>query len=166
VTSSRTCARTIQSFRNFAASGGERVPDTNIRDFFTRYIAVLNTHHFQRLSEFMHDELLVNGQKLTLSQMITQLEAHIDAVPDLVWRVEEMAVEGNQVAARLLNRGTPVREWLGSKPNGSSVEFSEHLFHKVLDGRFFEQNFLLDAWSVQKQLASVTGENPSSEEHS
>jgi predicted ester cyclase len=133
------------------------MPDTNIREFFTHYIAALNAHDFQRLSEFMHDELRVNGQRMTLSQMITELEGHIDAVPDLVWRVEEIAVEGNQVAARLLNKGTPVKEWLGSMPTGSSVEFAEHVFHKVLDGRFFEQNFLLDAWSVQKQLASLAG---------
>ena len=139
------------------------MPDKNIRKFFTRYIDVLNTHDFQRLGEFMHDELLVNGQRVPLSQMITELEGHIDAVPDLVWQVEEIAVEGNQVAARLLNRGTPVKEWLGSLPNGSRVEFAEHVFHKVLDGRFFEQNFLLDAWSVQKQLASLAGKNPSSE---
>lgn len=100
----------------------------------------------------MHDDLLVNGQNVSLGQMIAELEGHIDAVPDLTWGVEDLAVEGNHVAARLLNKGTPVKEWLGSKPNGMSVEFAEHVFHKIADGRFYEQNFLLDAWSVQKQL--------------
>lgn len=124
----------------------------DVRVLHTLYCP-LNTHEFHRLGEFMHDDLLVNGQMVTLSQMISELEGHIAAVPDLVWRVENIAVEGNQVAARLYNRGTPVREWLGSKPNGVSVEFAEHVFHKVVDGRFYEQNFLLDAWSVQQQLA-------------
>jgi len=131
----------------------KQMSEMNLREFFTRYIAVLNTHKFDQLIEFMHDELLVNGHRVTLSQMILELEGHVSAVPDLVWRVENIAVEGDQVAAHLMNKGTPVREWFGSMPNGSSVEFAEHVFHKIRDGRFYEQNFLLDKFSVQNQLA-------------
>ena len=126
--------------------------NTEFRDFFERYIAVLNSHEFQRLAEFMHDDLIVNGQAMPRDQMILQLQDHVAAVPDLVWQVEDSVVMDGRVAAYFRNRGTPVSEWLGAMPTGAAVEYAEHLFHKVRNGRFYEMNFLLDAWSVQKQL--------------
>lgn len=126
--------------------------NTKLHDFFQRYIAVLNTHEFQRLADFMHDELMVNGEPMTRDQMIAELKAHVGAVPDMVWRVKDLVVQGNRVAAHLLNRGTPVSQWLDAAPTGAAVEYAEHVFHKVRDGRFSEQNFLLDACAVRKQL--------------
>jgi predicted ester cyclase len=128
------------------------MPKSDLHKFFLRYIAALNTHQFRQMAEFMHDDLIVNGQPVTRDQMIAELEAHIAAVPDLVWRVQDLVVEGNRVAAHFLNSGTPIKEWLGSKPTGAMVEYAEHVFHRVRNGRFYEQNFLLDAWSIQKQL--------------
>ncbi|ATY34905.1 ester cyclase [Sphingomonas psychrotolerans] len=130
--------------------------EVDLRNFFGRYIAALNSHNFQQLSEFMHDDMIVNGQPMTREQMVTVLEEHVDAVPDLMWRPQDLAIDGNQVAARFYNKGTPIKEWLGSPPNGATVEYVEHVFHKIRDGRFVEQNFLLDALAIQQQL----NENP------
>lgn len=130
------------------------MPHTDLRAFFERYIAALNTHDFKRLIDFVHDDVIVNGQPITRDQMVEVLDGHVDAVPDLVWRVQDIAVENNKIAARFLNKGTPVKEWLGSKPNGAAVEYAEHVFHKIRDGRFYEQNFLLDEPAVRLQLAS------------
>jgi len=124
----------------------------DLTDFFERYVAALNSHDFQKLSEFMHDDLIVNGQPMTRDEMVTVLEGHVDAVPDLMWRPQDLAIDGNRVAARFHNKGTPIKEWLGAAPNGATVEYAEHVFHKIRDGRFFEQNFLLDALAVQQQL--------------
>jgi predicted ester cyclase len=127
--------------------------DAHLRTFFMRYVAALNTHEFQKLAELMRDDLIVNGQPMTRDEVIAGLEGHIDAVPDLVWRVTDIAIEGERVAARFFNRGTPGKDWLGAKPTGATVEFAEHVFHKVRDGRFYELNFLLDVVSVRNQLA-------------
>lgn len=123
-------------------------------EFFARYVAALNTHEFQRLAEFMHEDLMVNGAPMTRDEMIVELERHIDAVPDLTWCISDVAIEGEKVAARFLNHGTPVKDWLGAQPTGSAVHYAEHVFHKVRDGRFYEQNFLLDLMSVHAQLGS------------
>ena len=128
------------------------MPNANLHDFLERYVATLNTHEFRRLTEFMHDDLTVNGQPMTRDQVIAGLEGHIDAVPDLVWRVTASAIEGERMAACFLNKGTPAKTWFGSKPTGSPVEYSEHLLHKVRDGRFYELNFLLDIEAVRSQL--------------
>lgn len=123
-----------------------------LRDLFERYIAALNSHDFEHLSEFMHDDMIVNGQPMTREQMVTVLEGHVEAVPDLIWRPQDLAIDGDRVAARFFNKGTPVKEWLGSPPSGATVEYVEHVFHKIRDGRFIEQNFLLDALAIQQQL--------------
>jgi len=126
----------------------------DLHDFFERYVAALNSHDFGQLSEFMHDDLIVNGQPMTRDEMVAVLQGHVDAVPDLMWRPQDVAIEGNSVAARFHNRGTPIKEWLGAAPNGTTVAYVEHVFHKVRDGRFAEQHFLLDALAVQQQLTS------------
>lgn len=130
----------------------KRMSEIDLRIFFERYIAALNSHNFQQLSEFMHDDMIVNGQPMTREQMVTVLEGHVDAVPDLMWRPQDLAIDGDQVAARFYNKGTPIKEWLGSPPSGATVEYVEHVFHKIRDGRFVEQNFLLDALAIQQQL--------------
>lgn len=130
------------------------MPEVDLHDLFANYIVALNSHDFHRLDKFMHDEMMVNGQPMARDEMIAALEAHVDAVPDLMWRPQDLAIDGNQVAARFYNRGTPVKEWLGATPNGAMVEYVEHIFHKVRDGRFAEQNFLLDIAAVQCQLSA------------
>lgn len=131
--------------------------EVDVCDFFERYIAVLNAHDFKQLSKFMHDDLIVNGQAMTRDEMIIVLEDHVDAVPDLIWRQQDIAIDGDLVAARFYNKGTPIKAWLGTEPNGASVEYVEHVFHKLRDGRFFEQNFLLDTLAVQQQLMNTSG---------
>lgn len=126
----------------------------DLRAFFERYVAALNTHAFAQLAAFMEDALVVNGQPTPRDDVIAGLEGHIDAVPDMVWRVADIAVDGERIAARFFNTGVPIKPWLGAEPTGARVDYAEHVFHKVRDGRFYELNFLLDAVGVQAQLAT------------
>lgn len=127
--------------------------ETNLREFFARYIDALNTHEFQRMTGFIHDELILNGQRVTRDHVIKELQGHVDAVPDFLWRVKVLVVEGDRVAARLFNKGTPAKPWLGLTPTGASVEYAEYASHKVRDGRFDEMWYLIDAQAVQRQLS-------------
>lgn len=127
--------------------------NTDLRTFFQNYIDALNTHEFQRMTEFIHDELIMNGRPVTRDEVIAELEGHGAAVPDFTWRVKDLAIEDDRVAARLFNKGTPVKEWFGLTPTGATVEYAEYSFHKVRDGRFYEMNYLIDAQAVERQLA-------------
>jgi predicted ester cyclase len=49
------------------------------------------------------------------------LNGDIDAVPDFHWEPREIAVDGDRLAARLTNTGTPAKEWLGVAPTGRLV---------------------------------------------
>ncbi|MFI6085623.1 ester cyclase [Streptomyces sp. NPDC051217] len=125
-----------------------------VRKVFERYIEALNAHDFDRMTEFVHDELVENGNPVTREDVIAELKGHGDAVPDFTWRVKDIAVDGDRVAARLFNKGTPAKEWFGVAPTGATVEYAEYSFHRVRDGRFYEMNYLIDAQAVQQQLGA------------
>ncbi|WP_328364431.1 ester cyclase [Streptomyces sp. NBC_00457] len=128
--------------------------DAELRDFFQRYIDALNAHEFDRMTEFVHDEVVMNGSPVKRDDVIAAQKGHVDAVPDFTWRVKDLAIDGDRVAARLFNKGTPAKEWFGVPPTGTTVEYAEYAFHKVRDGRFYEMNYLIDAQAVQRQLAA------------
>lgn len=86
----------------------------------------LNAHDFHRMTEFVHDELVENVKKVTRDDIIAELQAHGDAVPDFTWRVQDVAIDGDRVAARLFNQGTHTKEWLGVAPTGNTLEFAEY----------------------------------------
>jgi predicted ester cyclase len=127
----------------------------DLEAFFMRYIAVLNTHEMDRMTEFIHPELTQHGETITRDEVIASLKRHVAAVPDFKWRVVDLAIEGDTVAARLFNIGTPTGTWLGLEATGATVEYGEFAFHKVRDGKFYEQNYAMDVLAIQQQLTSV-----------
>ncbi|MDQ0946430.1 putative ester cyclase [Streptomyces phaeochromogenes] len=91
--------------------------DAELRDFFQRYIDALNAHELHSMTEFIHDELIMNGHPVTRDDVIADQEDHTDAVPDFTSRVKDLAIDGDRVAARLFNQGTPTKEWFGVPPH-------------------------------------------------
>ncbi|MEW2471524.1 hypothetical protein AB0919_42150 [Streptomyces sp. NPDC046994] len=47
---------------------------------------------------------------------------------------------------------TSAKERFGVAPTSETIEYAEHSFHKVCDGRFYEMNYLIDVEAVQRQL--------------
>jgi predicted ester cyclase len=123
-----------------------------LREFYEDYIAVLNTHEFHRLDEFVAEELTHFGDAVTRDQVVAALTAQVDAVPDLKWRLDDIRVSGHEVAARLTNTGTPVKEWLGVAPTGASFEVTEYALYRVRDGRFINMTNLQDSDAARQQL--------------
>ncbi len=85
------------------------MPSTDLHTFYADYIEVLNTRALDRLEDFVNDEITYFGDRATREQVIAAITAEIDAVPDLTWEVKDFGVNGNDLAARLVNRGTPVK---------------------------------------------------------
>ena len=125
-----------------------------LRDFYLRYVALANARQFERMAEFAHEEVVMNGTPVRMADMIAEFHRHVEAVPDLHWQVEDLVVEGGHIAARLTDTGTPVREWNGLAPTGASVSFTETAFYEVRDGRFAGMLYLMDTDAVRRQLAA------------
>lgn len=126
---------------------------SELRDFYLRYVDLANKRDFDRMDEFVHDEVIVNGTPVARADMVAEFRRHTDAVPDLAWEIQDLVIEGDRIAARLLDTGTPVAEWNGLAPTGAAVSFFETAFYQVRDGRFATMWYLMDADTLRRQLA-------------
>ncbi|GGP71163.1 ester cyclase [Saccharothrix coeruleofusca] len=130
--------------------------DSALREFYLRYIQQLNAHQFDRMDEFISERTTLNGEPATLDDLIAVQKADVDAVPDLHWELEELLFDGDRLAARLVNTGTPVKRWLGVAPTGASFEITEYAIYQVRDGRFVHMTALHDAGELRRQLSAAT----------
>lgn len=101
--------------------------------------------------------------RLSAHELATRIvaQASSDAMPDFRWPIENIVIDGEQVAVRLIDTGTPTRDWLGLKPTGRLVRFGENVFDRFRDGRIDEVWSIFDALAVRAQLGrSETGVSP------
>lgn len=142
--------KTVMSTSSPTASS---TPADEVRDFVRRFFEMANAHDFDRMPEFLHEEVIVNGTAVARDLVIGQFHGYSAAVPDLKWSIEDLVVENGRAAVRLSDTGTPVAPWLGLAPNGASVSFAETAFYEVLDGRLKSMTFLVDVDALKQQLA-------------
>ncbi|MEU5906109.1 ester cyclase [Micromonospora sp. NPDC047467] len=133
---------------------GSGMTTQELRDFYLRYVELANKREFDSMADFAHEEVIMNGTPVKMADMVAEFYKHVDAVPDLHWEIQELIVEGDRVAARLIDTGTPVQEWNGLAPTGKSVRFAETAFYQVQDGKFKHMWYLMDADTVRRQLAA------------
>jgi predicted ester cyclase len=127
--------------------------EADLRNFYERYIEALNARQFDRMDEFVHDSIVMHSEPSSRAALVAQLNSVVDAVPDFHWETQELALNGDSLAARLVNTGTPAKEWLGAAPTGKSIEIVEYAIYKVRDGRFLHMSAIHDAEALRKQLA-------------
>lgn len=128
--------------------------DSGLKDWYLRYVAALNAHKFDGMDEFIADEVVLNGDPGTRDDVLTVQKQDIDAVPDLHWEVKELLFDRDRIAVRAVNTGTPVKEWLGVAPSGTSFEITEYAIYKVRDGHFVQMTALHDSSDLLRQLAA------------
>lgn len=129
------------------------MPNPDLRQFYERYLAALNAHEFDRMDEFIADEVTLNGNPGNRADVEAVLTGDAEAVPNLRWRLDSLMVDGDRIGARLTNFGTPVKPWLGAAPSGKSFEVTENAVYTVQGGRFIHMAAIHDAESLAAQLA-------------
>ncbi|TKK85739.1 ester cyclase [Herbidospora galbida] len=128
--------------------------ESDLRDWYMRYAEALNAHEFDRMDEFINDQVLLGGQPATREDVVTVLKGIADAVPDIRWDVDELLFDRDGIAVRAINTGTPAKEWLGVPPTGASFEIVEYAIYKVQDGRFTQMTNLHDSAEMLRQLTA------------
>jgi len=118
------------------AAAGRTMSESEIRQFYDRYIAALNAHEFDRMPEFIADTVSLNGNPGTRADVMAVLKGDAVKVPDLKWRLDGIVIDGNRIGARLTNFGKPVQAWLGVPATGKSFEVTEYAVYTVSNGRF------------------------------
>ncbi|MFD4787085.1 ester cyclase [Streptomyces sp. NPDC058459] len=128
--------------------------DFDLREFYIGYGNALNERRYDDVEKFVADKVVLNGRVSTREEMIANVKATVAAVPDFRWELDEFLVDGERIAARVTNTGTPEKEWMGVKPTGRSFRIVEHTMYRVTDGRFVEMNWLHDAADAARQLGT------------
>ena len=126
----------------------------DLRKVYLAYLEAANAREFHRMAEFAHDTIVFNGEPVSRDDYVAAMQQAVDSVQDFVWRLDDLIIEGDRVAARLTDNGTPVKEWLGLQPTGRTVTFTEYAFYHFRDGRIEQMWYLLDARTIEKQLAA------------
>ena len=127
---------------------------TGLRKVYLAYLEAANAREFHRMAEFVHDTIIFNGEPVSRDDYVAAMQQAVDSVQNFAWRLDDLIIEGDRVAARLSDTGTPVKEWLGLQPTGREVTFTEYAFYHFRDGRFEHMWYLLDAQAIEKQLAA------------
>lgn len=128
------------------------VSNDTVRDFYHRYVAAANARDFDTIDTLMHDSILLNGQPVQKEEALAAFKWLTDTVPDYVWHIEDLFVDGNRIAARLRDTGTPAKTFFGAEPTGASIDFTEFASYKLRDGLFSEMWYLLDTAKITEQL--------------
>ncbi len=126
--------------------------DFDIRSFYRSYIDALNARAFDQMHLFVHDQIAFGTQIYRREDVAGSLAAIIDAVPDFHWEVLEIVVDGDRLGARLLNSGTPIKDWNGIPSTGASFRVAEHAIYRVTEGRFAEMMNVHDSAEAARQL--------------
>ncbi|TGX49184.1 hypothetical protein E5A73_20325 [Sphingomonas gei] len=127
---------------------------TELRDFYDRYIAALNARDFDVMDEFIHDEVTLNGEPATRDDILDVQRQEAGSVPDLHWALTNLIIDGDRLGAQLVNTGTPAKTFVGVEPTGKSFEVTEYAVYQVIDGRFKHMAAIHDAEEVHRQLAA------------
>ena len=84
----------------------------------------------------------------------------VEAFPDLRLTIQDIAAEGNTVAARVAFRGTHRGEFQGLPPTGKEVAFSSMEFNRVVDGKVEEHWVEINLLGLVQQLGVATIPGP------
>ncbi|WP_236583559.1 ester cyclase [Streptomyces sp. MBT53] len=81
--------------------------DSDLRTFYRHYVEALNAHQFDGMGAFINDRTTLNAEPATRDDLLAVQRKDVDAVPDLHWELQELIFDGDRLAARLVNTGTP-----------------------------------------------------------
>jgi len=78
-----------------------------------------------------------------------------EAFPDIRLTIQDIAAEGDTVAARVAFRGTHRGEFQGIPPTDKEVSFSSMEFNRVVGGKVEEHWVELDVFGLMQQLGAI-----------
>ncbi|MFD1050626.1 ester cyclase, partial [Kibdelosporangium lantanae] len=72
--------------------------DDNLRDFYRRYLSLLNNRELDELSTLFHERVTLNGQPVNREDIMAAMRyTATEAVPDLQWTAQDVVVTGDRV---------------------------------------------------------------------
>ncbi len=105
---------------------------------YERYLARCNEHRFDQLGEFVSQQVSGSGPVDGLAAYIDGVKAVCTAFPDYHWEVQQLVVEEDTIAARLIGQGTHTGPFSGIAPTGRKVSTQELVIYRIADGKIVQ----------------------------
>ena len=127
---------------------------------YRAYLDCLNARDWERLAQFVDEDVRRNGERLGVAGYRAMLEQDVAEIPDLTFRIERLAVDPPLVAARLRFECAPCGVFLGLPVNGRRVSFAENVFYQFSGDRIAEVWSVIDKSAIEMQLARSENSAP------
>nr|WP_067294300.1 ester cyclase [Marinobacterium profundum] len=125
---------------------------TDLASIYRDYIACLNNQDWSQLTQFVHDEVSRNGQRIGLSGYRDMLQKDFQGIPDLYFTIELLISDPPCIASQLQFDCTPQGIFLGLPVNGKKVSFSENVFYTFHENKIWQVSSIIDKAAIEAQL--------------
>jgi predicted ester cyclase len=105
---------------------------------YERYLSCCNEHRFDRMAEFVSEQVSGSGAVDGLAGYIERLEAVATAFPDYRWKLQALVVEEDTIAARLIGRGTHTGSFCGIAATGRRISTQEMVMYRFAEGKIVQ----------------------------
>ena len=102
---------------------------------YERYLTRCNEHRFDQLEEFVSEQVSGSGPVDGLAAYIDGVKAVCTAFPDYHWQLQDVVVEEDTIAARLIGQGTHTGPFGGIAPTGRRISTQELVIYRIADGK-------------------------------
>lgn len=106
-----------------------------VLDLYERYLACCNEHRVDDLGEFVDGSISGSGPEDGLAAYVEGVRAVVTGFPDYRWEVQQLVVDGDTLAARLVGQGTHTGVFEGVAPTSRTVRTQELVFYRVSGGK-------------------------------
>lgn len=124
----------------------------DIEALYRDYIECLNQRDWDRLPQFVHDEVQHNGRPLGIAGYRAMLESDYERIPDLRFDIELLVAQPPRLGCRLRFDVTPEADFLCLPVNGRKVTFWENVFYEFQDGKIRDVRSVIDKPAIEAQL--------------
>jgi predicted ester cyclase len=105
---------------------------------YERYLVCCNDHRFDQLGEFVVEQVSGSGAADGLAAYIDRLKDVSTAFPDYRWELQQLVVEQDTIAARLIGQGTHTGPFGGIAPTGRRISTQELVIYRFADGKIVQ----------------------------
>jgi predicted ester cyclase len=102
------------------------------------YLTRCNERRFDALGEFVSEHVSGSGAEDGLAAYIDRVRAVCIGFPDYRWELQQVVVEGDTIAARLIGRGTHTGPFEGIAPTGRTISTQELVIYRFAEGKIVQ----------------------------
>jgi predicted ester cyclase len=132
--------------------GANAMTKTDLSAIYGDYIDCLNKQDWQRLAQFVHDEVYYNGKQIRLTGYREMLERDFEEIPDLRFTIQLLVSDPPHIASRLVFNCSPKGNFLGLPVSGKRVSFTENVFYEFRAEKIYEVWSVIDKTAIEAQV--------------